>query len=69
MPRPINMADPEFEPTDEELQQLSREAFAHIPLQRAELAAKMRTRIAELREQSLERLREQHPEMFFPKRP
>jgi hypothetical protein len=27
----INLADPDFEPSDEQLQELMRRAFAHVP--------------------------------------
>ena len=43
----INLADPTFEPTDEQLQELSRRAFAHVPAQNAAAAARLRARIAE----------------------
>lgn len=31
-----NLADPDYEPTDEELQQLARDAFADVPAQHRE---------------------------------
>lgn len=42
----INLADPDFEPTDEQLQELSRRAFAGIREERARSLAEMHERIA-----------------------
>ena len=58
MARPTNFADPDFEPTDEELQQLSHEAFAGVAAQHLESDALLRTQIAELRIEARARLRE-----------
>ncbi|MET0790119.1 MAG: hypothetical protein ABW061_01235 [Polyangiaceae bacterium] len=48
-PRHGNLADPDYEPTDEELQELSRSAFADVPAKNAEALRKVHARIAELR--------------------
>jgi hypothetical protein len=56
MARQINLADPDYEPTDEELQKLSRDAFATIRQQRARIDAASRNRIADLRAEALRRL-------------
>jgi hypothetical protein len=45
-PQRINMADPDFEPTDEQLQQLAHEAFAHVASENQARIAAMRKRIA-----------------------
>jgi hypothetical protein len=52
----INLADPDAEPTDEELQQLSRDAFADVPKRNAEARAARRERIAAGRKALLEEL-------------
>jgi hypothetical protein len=57
VPRPTNFADPAFEPTDEELQQLSHEAFAGVAAQRRVAEVLMHARIAELRAETLARFR------------
>ena len=56
--RKVNLADPDFEPTDDELQQLVHEAFAEVAAQRTESAARLRARIAKLRDDSRANLRE-----------
>ena len=43
----INLADPTFEPTDEQLIELSRRAFAGVKERREAALAKMRAEIAE----------------------
>jgi hypothetical protein len=50
-----NLADPSFEPTDEDLQELSRAAFAHVPAQNRELLVRLRAEIAALREAAMKR--------------
>jgi 4'-phosphopantetheinyl transferase EntD len=45
----IDLADPDFEPTDEQLQELSHRAFAGIKQARAESRAKLRAEIAAAR--------------------
>jgi hypothetical protein len=41
----INLADPSFEPTDEDLIGLSQRAFADVKARNAEMLEKMRERI------------------------
>ena len=55
-----NLADPDYEPTDEELQRLSHEAFAPIREAKAREDEARRQRIEEARNEVLER--------FFPTR-
>ena len=52
------MADPAYEPTDEELGELSREAFAGVAAANREAQAKLRQTIAALRDAPLPPLRE-----------
>jgi hypothetical protein len=52
-----NLADPSFEPTDEQLAELTRTAFAHLADARREADERMAKQIAELREQALARLK------------
>ena len=53
----INLADPDFEPTDEQLQELMRSAFAHL-VEEDELRLRlMRERIAAGRIELLKQLR------------
>jgi hypothetical protein len=54
-----NLADPDFEPTDEDLVGLSERAFAHVPQQNAAALARLRAQIAAEREKVLRRLAEQ----------
>lgn len=54
--RSINLADPEFEPTDEELVELTKRAFAHVPEQNAKILAKLEADVAAAREQVRGRL-------------
>jgi hypothetical protein len=42
---PIDLADPTFEPTDEDLIGLSQRAFADVKAQNAEMLRKLRERI------------------------
>lgn len=44
-----NLSDPAFEPSDEQLQQLSRDAFADLGAQRLAADAKLRAEIAAFR--------------------
>jgi hypothetical protein len=46
----VNMADPSYEPSDDELRQLSREAFSGVPAANREAQAKLRREIRALRE-------------------
>jgi hypothetical protein len=55
-PRP-NLADPDFEPTDEQLAELMRRAFADVPAKKEASLRQLRARIAKAREESLQRLR------------
>jgi hypothetical protein len=52
-----NLADPEFEPSDEQLQELSRAAFAHLAEARRESDERLRREIAELRQKALDSLK------------
>lgn len=53
-----NLADPDYEPTDEELEELTRSAFAHLAEARREADEKLKAEIARLRAEALARLRE-----------
>lgn len=55
----INLADPSFEPTDEQLIELSRRAFADVPRKNELALEKLRAEIAELRRKVLRELDEQ----------
>ena len=55
----INLADPDFEPTDEQLQELMRQAFAHIPKQNEDRLRLMRDQILQGRIELLKQLRAQ----------
>ena len=54
--RSINLADPDFEPTDEELIELSKRAFAHVPAQSAKRRAQLEADVAAAREKVRGRL-------------
>lgn len=45
----INLADPAFEPSDEQLMELSRKAFQDVGERRRQAEAKLRAEIARLR--------------------
>lgn len=45
----VDLADPDFEPTDEQLMELSRRAFSGVKAARAESRAKLRAEIAAAR--------------------
>ena len=45
----INLADPSFEPTDEQLAELFKRAFADVGRQHRESLARLRAEIAQLR--------------------
>lgn len=47
------LADPDYEPTDEELMELSRAAFAGVRARHEEALARLFAQIVELREASL----------------
>lgn len=53
MPNEVNFADPDFEPTDEQLRQLSREAFADVEARQQDALARLRRDIAALRAEAL----------------
>lgn len=48
----VNLADPDVEPTDEQLMGLSKRAFAHVPQARAEALERLRAQIDDYREQA-----------------
>jgi hypothetical protein len=50
---PINLADPAFEPTDAQLQELSARAFADVRAARERSLEQLRTEIAREREKVL----------------
>ena len=52
-----NLADPEFEPSDEDLLGLAKRAFAHIRQQQETASRKLHVDIANARRAALERLR------------
>ena len=56
-----SLADPAFEPTDEDLTGLAKRAFAHVRKAQDEAASKLRADIAVARLAALERLRERKP--------
>lgn len=56
MGRPINLADPTFEPSDEELIELSTRAFAGVRESMANEATALRARVEEARRAVLESL-------------
>ncbi len=60
MPRPINLADPSFEPTDEELDALMHAAFAGLKEARVESLRAMRERIARLQQEARARFDSEH---------
>ena len=45
----INLADPDFEPTDEQLEDLFKRAFADVAVRHREALAKLHEEIAQLR--------------------
>jgi hypothetical protein len=49
----INLADPDFEPTDEQLEGLMKRAFADVGARHREAMERMRARIASLREEAI----------------
>jgi hypothetical protein len=58
---PKRLADPAFEPTDDDLIGLSKRAFAHVRDAREESLRKMRAEIAVARKAALERLHAKWP--------
>lgn len=55
MAQRVNFGDPTFEPTDEQLQELSREAFADVAKNMREALDRMRAEIARLRAENAAR--------------
>lgn len=53
MSGPVNLADPAFEPTDEQLHELSRRAFAGVAAAHAKSLERLRAQIAEARREAL----------------
>jgi hypothetical protein len=49
----VNLADPDFEPTDEQLIGLSKRAFANVAHDRAQALKLLRQQISEQREHAL----------------
>ncbi|HSK03007.1 MAG TPA: hypothetical protein VK932_17270 [Kofleriaceae bacterium] len=58
---PGNLADPDYEPSDEELQQLARDAFADVPARQREAQRRLWDQIAALRAEVLARLAIREP--------
>jgi hypothetical protein len=56
MTRVTNFGDPSFEPTDEELAELMREAFADVPVRSAAALSRIQQEIEGLRVQAMARL-------------
>jgi hypothetical protein len=56
-----NLADPDYEPTDEELKQLSRDAFADVPARLREAQRRLWDEIEAQRAQVLARLANRKP--------
>jgi hypothetical protein len=56
MSGPINLADPAFEPTDEQLRDLSRRAFAGVAAAHARSLEKLRAQISAARIEALQAL-------------
>lgn len=56
MPQQPNFGDPEFEPTDGQLQALTREAFAGVAEEHRRALARLRAEIEALRSEALARL-------------
>jgi predicted Zn-dependent protease with MMP-like domain len=48
-----NLADPAYEPSDEDLHELMSRAFAHIPAQQERVLRELREKIAQLRTAAL----------------
>jgi len=55
------LADPAFEPTDEDLVGLAKRAFAHVREAQEDSLRKLRAEIAAARQAALERLRLRRP--------
>ena len=63
MDAPKNLADPAFEPTDEDLIGLSKRAFAHVREEHEESLRKIREEITAARKAALDRLYAMKPEL------
>jgi hypothetical protein len=63
MDEPKRLADPNFEPTDDDLIGLSKRAFAHVGHAREESLRKMRDEIAAARKSALDRLKTRWPRL------
>ena len=61
MDYPKRLADPAYEPSDEDLVGLAKRAFAHVPGAREESLRRMREQIAAARKSALDRLRATRP--------
>jgi hypothetical protein len=57
MARVVNFGDPDFEPSDEELVALSKEAFADVGERRRAALARLHAEIADLRQARTPRAR------------
>jgi hypothetical protein len=57
-PERVDLTDPDVEPTDEQLQSLSKRAFAHVARENAEALARLHASIAEGRRALLGELAE-----------
>ncbi len=58
MARRVNLADPDFEPTDDELRQLSARAFAGVAAAHERALARLRDEIAAARAEALRAFQE-----------
>ncbi len=65
--QPKRLADPAFEPTDEDLIGLSKRAFAHVRGAHEESLRKMREDIAATSKSALERLHAARPGLKAPR--
>jgi hypothetical protein len=61
--RKVNLADPDFEPTDEELQRLAKEAFAEIVVTHQHVVEQRRARIQAASVEALRKVTEAYPEL------
>jgi hypothetical protein len=52
-----HLSDPDFEPSDEQLIELSRRAFEHVPEQRRAALARLHAEIRRLQQEGLRELR------------
>jgi hypothetical protein len=61
-----NLADPNFEPTDDDLIELAKRAFAHVRAAGEEANRRLREQIASARKAALERLEQRASEQKDP---